>query len=129
MPNKMQTWSDQEMEKVIGNLLRIGVMLAGAIVAIGGVFFLIHHGLQLPQYKVFRGQPAELTAVHKIIDSALTFYPRAVIQFGFMVLIATPVARVALSVYGFLRQRDFTYVIVTLIVLVILIISLTGITS
>lgn len=122
-------WSDQQMEKVIGNLLRIGVIVAGVIVASGGIFFLFHHGVQLPQYKVFRGQPRELTSVYRIIVSAFEFYPRAVIQFGFIVLIATPVARVALSVYGFVRQKDYTYVVVTLIVLIILIISLTGITS
>jgi uncharacterized membrane protein len=41
-------------------------------------------------------------------------------------LIATPVARVVFSVYGFVRKKDWTYVIITSIVLLILIYSLAG---
>jgi uncharacterized membrane protein len=40
------------------------------------------------------------------------------------VLLATPVARVAFSVYDFARQRDYLYVVLTLIVLGILLVSL-----
>jgi uncharacterized membrane protein len=48
------------------------------------------------------------------------------IQLGLLFLIATPVARVAFSVYAFMRERDKTYVIITLIVLAILLYSLFG---
>jgi uncharacterized membrane protein len=49
---------------------------------------------------------------------------RGVIQLGLLLLVATPVARVACSVVGFLRERDYVYVALTLIVLVVLIYSL-----
>jgi uncharacterized membrane protein len=45
---------------------------------------------------------------------------------GLLLLIATPVARVAFSVLAFALQRDRTYIFVTLIVLGMLIYSLTG---
>ena len=38
---------------------------------------------------------------------------RALIQLGLLLLIATPVARVAFSVFAFERQRDWTYVGIT----------------
>ena len=43
-----------------------------------------------------------------------------------MLLILTPVARVAFSVAAFALERDWTYVAITLIVLAILVYSLTG---
>jgi uncharacterized membrane protein len=49
---------------------------------------------------------------------------RGWIQLGLLLLIATPVARVAFSVYAFARQRDFLYVGVTLIVLTVLLFGL-----
>ena len=45
---------------------------------------------------------------------------RALIQLGLLLLIATPVARVAFSVFAFERQRDWTYVGITLFVLAVL---------
>ena len=57
---------------------------------------------------------------------ALSFRARGLIQLGLLLLIATPVARVAFSVFAFARQHDRTYVVVTLIVLSILIFSLAG---
>ena len=49
-----------------------------------------------------------------------------VIQFGLLLLIATPLARVAFSVLAFALQHDRAYVIVTLIVFAVLISSLIG---
>jgi uncharacterized membrane protein len=49
-----------------------------------------------------------------------------VIQFGLLLLTATPVARVVFAMVAFAQQRDRTYVLVTLIVLTVLIYSLTG---
>jgi uncharacterized membrane protein len=87
---------------------------------------LIRYGAALPDYGVFRGEPANLCTVSGIVPEALSFHPRGIIQLGLLLLIATPVARVAFSVLAFAWQRDRTYVIVTLIVLVILLYSLTG---
>jgi hypothetical protein len=47
-------------------------------------------------------------------------------QHGLLLLIATPVARVAFSLVAFARQRDAIYVIVTSIVLAVLVYSLAG---
>jgi len=49
-----------------------------------------------------------------------------VIQLGLLLLIATPIARVALSLVAFVKQHDRTYIVVTTIVLVLLLYSLTG---
>jgi uncharacterized membrane protein len=45
---------------------------------------------------------------------------------GLLLLIATPVARVAFSVIGFALEKDWMYVVITLIVLALLIYSLSS---
>jgi len=51
---------------------------------------------------------------------------RGIIQFGLLLLIATPVARVAFSIFGFAQERDRMYVVFTVIVFSILLFSLLG---
>jgi uncharacterized membrane protein len=114
------------MEQIIGTLLISGVIVAALIVLVGGVLYLIRYGATLPDYTVFRGEPAELRSLFGIVGGGLSFQIRSVIQLGLLLLIATPVARVAFSVLAFALQRDRTYVTVTLIVLAVLMYSLIG---
>lgn len=110
----------------MGNLLRIGVMLAAGAVFMGGSLYLLRNGASTPDYYVFRGEPEALRSIRGILEGALSLRGRAIIQLGLLILIATPVARVAFSVYGFARQRDRTYVAITLVVLALLLFSLAG---
>jgi uncharacterized membrane protein len=126
MSSNHQTWKDQDVEQIVGNLLRAGVLLSAFIVAIGGAFYLYRHGKEETDYGNFQLQPMEFRTPLGILRSASEFSGRALIQLGLLVLIATPVARVAFSVYAFIRERDGTYVVITLIVLAVLLFSLFG---
>jgi uncharacterized membrane protein len=117
---------DPRMQLIVGNLLRIGVLLAAAVVLVGGALYLARHGGEVPSYRVFRGQPGYLRSLVGIVVSALAFDPRGVVQLGLLLLIATPIARVAFSAVLFAFERDRTYVLVTLLVLSLLLKSLTG---
>jgi len=119
-------WTDEQAEQIIGNLLRIGVLVAATIVALGGVLYLIHYGAGTPALQVFHGEPYDLRTASGIVRDALALRRRGLIQLGLLLLIATPIARVAFSVVVFARQRDRLYVIVTLLVLAVLVFSLTG---
>ncbi len=121
-----RAWTDEQMEQVLGTLLRTGVIVAGAVVLLGGVFYLLHYGSTVPDYRVFRGEPADLRSVAGIVKDSLSFSSRGVIQLGILLLIATPILRVVCSVLAFALQRDLTYVMTTLIVLSVLIYSLSG---
>ena len=57
---------------------------------------------------------------------AFTLHSRGLIQLGLLLLIATPVARVAFSIFGFAEEKDRMYVAFTVIVLLILLYSLIG---
>ncbi|MGA9041300.1 MAG: DUF1634 domain-containing protein [Terriglobales bacterium] len=119
-------WTDQRFEELIANLLRTGVLLSATVVLLGAILYLARHGFSPADYRVFRGEPRELKSVQGIIGYALQRHGRGLIQLGLLLLIATPVARVTFSVFGFARERDWMYVGFTLIVLVVLLYSLFG---
>jgi uncharacterized membrane protein len=121
-----QAIDDQRIEIIIGNLLRAGVLLAGAVVVLGAIVYLKHHGHELPNYNGFHGEPKELRTLSGIFSGALHGSGRALVQLGLVLLIATPVARVLFSVFAFAAERDWMYVVITLMVLAILLYSLFG---
>jgi uncharacterized membrane protein len=121
-----RSWDDQHIEVIVGNLLRTGVLLAAAVVLIGAAIFLVRNGHSHPNYKVFHGEPGDLESVPGVVGDALDLRGRGIIQFGLLLLIATPIARVAFAVAAFALQKDRLYVCVTLIVLAILVFSLSG---
>ena len=121
-----QRWSDDDVDQLLGNLLRIGVIIATIVAAIGGVLYLARHGGDPTDHRVFHGEPVELRHLGSIVQGAVTLHAAAIIQLGLVLLIATPVARVAMSLVAFILQRDRVYIVVTSIVLALLIYSLTG---
>jgi uncharacterized membrane protein len=121
-----QPWTDAQMDVAIAVILRAGVIISALIVLVGGVFYLQRYGLTVPDYRVFLGEPADLRSIPGIIADTLARRPRGIIQFGLLLLIATPIVRVTFAVVAFALQRDRVYVIVTLIVLGVLLYSLLG---
>jgi uncharacterized membrane protein len=122
MSNESES-ADRRMDELMGVLLRGGVILAACIVLAGGMVYLARHPYPI-DYRVFQGEPRSLRAVSGVLSEAMAFHGRGLIQLGLLVLIATPIARVAFSVVAFLYQRDWKYVVFTLIVLALLLYSL-----
>jgi uncharacterized membrane protein len=122
----MKDPSDRRVDEIMGALLRTGVVLSAMFVLAGGIVYLARHQMPVTNYRVFQGEPAELRTVQGILREALALHGRGLIQLGLLILIATPIARVAFSVLAFLYERDWTYVVVTLIVLALLVYSLFG---
>ena len=118
---------DVKLEQALGNLLRAGVLTAAAFVVAGAILLLLRTGgAPVRDYHHFVPPRAQLRSVPGIFFGALTLDPRSLIQFGMLVLIATPVLRVAASLVGFLIEHDRLYVVITAIVLAILIFSMAG---
>ena len=111
---------DERLEQLVGTLLRTGVVLAAAIVLAGGAGYLAVSAKTPVAYRQF----LKPSGVHNL--RALGELPpaEALILAGLLVLIVTPVARVILALVAFVLQPDTTYVICTLIVLVILLYSI-----
>lgn len=119
-------WTDKRIENILGNLLRAGVVFSAFIVLCGALVYLARHGREPADYRVFHGEPSELRSVPGVVRDAMELSGRGIIQLGLLFLIATPVARVVFSIWGFAAERDLMYAVFTMIVLAILIFSLVG---
>jgi uncharacterized membrane protein len=121
-----QPWRDRRLEVILGNLLRTGVLFSAAVVLAGACIYLFRHAHEPADYRIFRGEPSDFRTIPGVIRSVMGGHGRGLIQLGLLFLIATPIARVALSIVGFAIERDRLYVAFTVIVLAILLYSLLG---
>ncbi|MBC9913334.1 DUF1634 domain-containing protein [Chitinophaga varians] len=118
---------DRDIALLVGQVLRTGVITASAIAFIGGVLYLAKHGADsLPDYSTFTGEGKEYTTFGGIFRGLASFKPSAVIQFGALILLATPILRVFFSLIGFAVEKDRMYVVITLMVLGIILFSMFG---
>ena len=115
----------QQVETILGNLLRTGVIVSAVVVANrSGDIFVSPSERACPITTIFKGEPTDLRSVGGIIKDALALSGRGIIQLGLLLLIATPVMRVLISIVVFVKQGDRKYMVITVAVLVILIYSL-----
>jgi uncharacterized membrane protein len=120
-------FKDKDMQVIIGWILRAGVAISMTVVIIGGAMFLYRHGHSVPDYHEFKKVPYFIHNTEGIISGVLNLKGQAIIQLGILLLIATPIARVAFSAIGFILEKDRLYTFITLIVLLIILVSmLTG---
>jgi uncharacterized membrane protein len=119
--------NEEQTDRIIGVLLRTGVITAASVVFAGGAWYLARFGMLIPDYHVFHGEPQELRSVAGVWRGVIGLQPQSLIQFGLLLLIVTPIARVAFSVIAFAVQRDRLYFALTIVVLTVLIWSLSGI--
>jgi uncharacterized membrane protein len=106
--------TDRRMEDVIANLLRLGVALAAALVLAGGVWYVASSARAVPDYARFHPEawgPRAFAALSS---------PEKLMAIGLLVLIATPIARVAFALAAFALERDRMYVWFTAAVLGVL---------
>ena len=118
----------QWVDTAISNLLRGGVLLSIGVVILGLIFTFVHH----PQYITSKTDLGQLTnpaivyphTVRGVISQTLAQRGQAIVVLGLLLLIATPIARVAFSVVAFVVERDRIYIGITILVLALLLVSL-----
>ncbi|MGG0813678.1 DUF1634 domain-containing protein [Paenibacillus alvei] len=106
----------EAVEIVVSKWLRVGVLASAAAILTGLLLFLISGE---------SGYPANTfpTSLNGIYDGLLSLKSYAIILTGLLMLIATPVLRVFISIFAFMHEQDYLYVGITLIVFLILIAS------
>lgn len=115
---------DRDIEQIMGNLLRYGVLTSLVVVLIGAGFYLFQHGTEPPSYRKFLGEPKRFSEVKEVLRSAWQGRGRSIIQLGLFILIATPIARIVFSIVGYILEKDYLYIVITLIVLSVILSSL-----
>ncbi|GAA6767314.1 hypothetical protein AAFH68_32630 [Flavobacterium sp. CGRL1] len=120
-----EKFGEKDFQTIIGNLLRYGVWISLSVAFIGGIVYLMHHGSEIEDYSVFKENDRNIfevisTVVNGVIDGRGEF----LIFFGIILLFLTPVFRVLLSLFSFMLEKDYLYVVITLIVILIIITSI-----
>ena len=115
----------KDIKQLIGNTLRIGVFTACFIALVGGIIYLWKHGADpMPDYSHFSyndAHPEAYTTLGGIWACILDMNAYSWIQAGVIALLLTPILRVTLSLFDFLRERDWLYAFITSVVLAIII--------
>src|ERR1700753_211300 len=122
-PRRLAAIQDADLEKLIGELLRYGVIASSLVVLAGGIVYLIRHGGQLPQYHEFRGEPDKMRKPILMWEAVWRGEGRPLIALGLLILVATPIARIVFSFIGYLLEKDYLYAVLTAIVLLVILLN------
>lgn len=120
--NKNMT--DYDMEQLIGQVLRYGVLISGIVAIVGGIWYLFQRGMEMPHYTNFTGEPANYTTFSGILQGLSQGSATEIIQMGVVILIATPILRIFFSLVSFILEKDKLYIVLTFIVLSIIMFSM-----
>ncbi|HLI63791.1 MAG TPA: DUF1634 domain-containing protein [Terriglobales bacterium] len=112
------------MERLIGMVLLVGVLLSTSVVTVGGLIYVCRHANSRVHYRIFRGEPSDLRTVEGITQDLKTFSGRGIIQLGLILLVGVQVVRVLLTGVLFGVNRDRIFVGISTIVLVLLLYGL-----
>ena len=114
----------RQMESLVRRVLQVGLLVSMVLVLVGMLLFGAVHPSRLTSSESL---PALVESGAKfphtlddVASAASDLSAEGIIAAGVLVLIATPVLRVALSVVGFAFQRDWVYVGLTVLVLLVL---------
>ncbi len=112
------------LENALSRLLILGIAISSGLIGIGAVGTLISRRAGTTVgYSAFVAPDGRINSLLEVVRAAGRLEMPAVLMLGVLLLIATPVARVAFSLLAFAKQRDRMYVGVTLIVLGVLVYS------
>lgn len=109
---------EKDFQQTIGNVLRYGVWTALAVALIGGIIYLIAHSNETVNFSTFiENDRSIFEVIGTVVSGAMTGEGGAVIFLGIILLFLTPVLRMILSLFSFIKEKDTTYIIITLIVI------------
>jgi len=117
----------RRVEIIISSLLRVGVVVSLCVLVIGTVVSFIHHPGYLSLHKDLPKLTTPGNAVPRSMGQTLAGIRagrgQAMVTAGLLLLIATPVLRVAISILAFALQRDWIFTLLAAIVLALLLLS------
>lgn len=120
-----EKFGEKDFQTIIGNLLRYGVWISLSVAFIGGIVYLMHHGSDIENYSVFKENDRNIfEVISTVISGVMSGSGEYLIFFGIVLLFLTPVFRVLLSLFSFMLEKDYLYVVITLIVIMIIITSI-----
>lgn len=113
-------FGDKDLQTLVGNILRYGVLASLCIVFIGLIIYLSHARAEVVHFSTFTKKDFNFLA---FFSGILHGDSLSIIALGVLLLILTPIMRVIFAIIGFHKEKDLRYTIVSVIVLLVIIIS------
>jgi uncharacterized membrane protein len=115
------------VELIISRVLRGGVVASLAVILVGVVASFVRH----PAYVSSRDELTRVTSrdsgfphtPSQVWTALLEGRGQAIVVIGLMLLLLTPILRVAISIIAFAVEKDLTFVVITSAVLLFLLLS------
>ncbi|WP_029269820.1 DUF1634 domain-containing protein [Flavobacterium sp. MR2016-29] len=119
-----EKFGEKDFQSIIGNLLRYGVWTSLSVAFVGGIVYLMRHSTAIEDYSVFKENDQNIfEVISSVYKGVIQGNGESLIFFGIILLFLTPVFRVLLSLFSFLLEKDYLYVVITSIVILIIITS------
>ncbi|WP_353160656.1 DUF1634 domain-containing protein [Myroides odoratus] len=117
-------FTDNQLQSIIGNVLRYGVLSALTVTLLGGIILLAKDSQQVVSFSTFAEKDQNLFVVFKtILQGIKDWNGESIIFLGILLLFLTPALRLLLSLFSFILEKDAMYVVITLIVIAVIILS------
>ena len=117
-----------EMNDVIAYVLRIGVVISVILILVGTVLLFLQgssNGFTIGELASTGSKiNSSLFSFSDIVNGLLSYQGLDFMLIGIIVLIITPIARVIASVLSFMYERNWLYVVITLIVFIDILIAI-----
>lgn len=117
-------FGDKDLQLITGNILRYGVWSALSTAAIGGIIYLSRHAHETIHYESFEEKGLNIFEIFSgIYQGVLAGKGQSIIYLGIVMLFLTPVMRIVFSLISFMIEKDYIYIGITLLVMVIIFMS------
>ncbi len=118
---------ESEFNTVIGLVLRYGVVISFVIVATGSALLFLegqtgYYALTTAE-QLFDRHNHFLIGLIPLLQGVVAVKPYAIIDLGLILLLGTPIARVFISIFLFLDEKRYAFVLITVTVLCLLLFS------
>lgn len=116
-----EKFGEKDFQLIIGNLLRYGVWISLSVAFIGGIIYLLNHGNELENYSTFYENDTNIfKVIINIYNGVIQGQGESIILLGIILLFITPILRLLISLIVFYFEKDYLYVFITMIVILII---------
>ena len=116
-----EKFGERDFQLIIGNLLRYGVWISLSVAFMGGIIYLLNHGNELENYSTFYENDTNIfKVVINIYNGVVQGQGESIILLGIILLFITPILRLLISLIVFYFEKDYLYVFITMIVILII---------
>lgn len=116
-----EKFEERDFQLIIGNLLRYGVWISLSVAFMGGIIYLLNHGNELENYSTFYENDTNIfKVIINIYNGVVQGQGESIILLGIILLFITPILRLLISLIVFYFEKDYLYVFITMIVILII---------